>query len=371
MGNQLKKKEKSNKKETPESKEEKDLKAKYPDAIYLKDEKSTNKIKLELLNKQYHSKDNDPIEDILVHPNFTDSIIIATRTGKIKLYSDITKMQQPYNGNETILYDAKERIYSMILLKKNNNNICISLAYKILVLSFNKKKSLEKEYEFYDDNPQIKTPSLLELENGNIISAGGYITYWVKNNQDYNKATNAIQDDIQSRFINLVEFPDLKTIIITQQDTHLIYFLKYTNANIQLIKKIEKHSSIWYKGSAQRISSNYMIMVGKFELNAIDGTNGEIANRYPGIDKGALLNLTQSDSEDNVWLLTDFLGNYIEFYTQEGSDLVFLDKVMLEDYMKISWANQLVRINKECFVAINHNGGIFAFKMNFTENTPN
>ena len=112
-------------------------------------------------------------------------------------------------------------------------------------------------------------------------------------------------------------------------------------------------------------------MVGKFELNAIDGTNGEIANRYPGIDKGALLNLTQSDSEDNVWLLTDFLGNYIEFYTQEGSDLVFLDKVMLEDYMKISWANQLVRINKECFVAINHNGGIFAFKMNFTENTPN
>ena len=52
MGNQLKKKEKSNKKETPESKEEKDLKSKYPDAIYLKDEKSTNKIKLELLNKQ-------------------------------------------------------------------------------------------------------------------------------------------------------------------------------------------------------------------------------------------------------------------------------------------------------------------------------
>ena len=84
-----------------------------------------------------------------------------------------------------------------------------------------------------------------------------------------------------------------------------------------------------------------------------------------------MLNLTQSDSEDNVWLLTDFLGNYIEFYTQEGSDLVFLDKVMLEDYMKISWANQLVRINKECFVAINHNGGIFAFKMNFKENTPN
>ena len=48
MGNHLKKKEKSNKKETSES-EEKDLKAKYPDAIYLKDEKSTNKIKLELL----------------------------------------------------------------------------------------------------------------------------------------------------------------------------------------------------------------------------------------------------------------------------------------------------------------------------------
>ena len=49
MGNQFKKKEKSDQGDTPEEIEEKKLIAKYPDAIYLKDDKSTNKIKLALL----------------------------------------------------------------------------------------------------------------------------------------------------------------------------------------------------------------------------------------------------------------------------------------------------------------------------------
>ena len=366
MGNQFKKKEKSGQGDTPEEIEEKKLIAKYPDAIYLKDDKSTNKIKLALLNKQCHSEKTDPIDDILVHPNFTNSIIFSTRSGKIKLYTDITNTQQGSNPNEKILYNAEGRIYSMILLKKRNNNICISLANKILILTFNGENNLEKDLELTDK--EIKEPSLVELENGNIISAGGFIICWIKVNMNYNKASDTIKDDTDFRFINLVEFPKLNTIIITQQDTHIIYFLKYNNTSIQLIKKIENHSSIWYKHSAQRITNNYMIMVGKFELNAIDGSNGEITNRYPGIDKGSLLNLTQSNlEEDDIWIVTDYYGNYFEFYTQEGSDLVLLDKIMLEEDLQIKWANQLVRINKECFVAVNHYGSIFVFKVGLND----
>jgi len=365
MGNQFKKKEKSGQGSTPEEVEEKKLIAKYPDAIYLKDDKSTEKIKLALLNKQCHSEETDPIDDILVHPNFTNSIIFSTRSGQIKLYTDITNAQKGFNPNEKILYDGGERIYSMILLKKRNNNICISLANRILILTFNAENKLEKDLEITDK--EIKESSLLELENGNIISAGGFIICWIKDNMKYNKAPDTIQDDKDFRFVNLIEFPKLNTIIITQQDTHIIYLLKYYNTSIQLIKKIENHSSIWYKHSAQRITNNYMIMVGKFELNAIDGSNGEIANRYPGIDKGSLLNLTQSNSENDIWIVTDYYGNYFEFYTQEGSDLVFLDKIVLEEDLQIKWANQLVRINKECFVAVNHFGSIFAFKVGLNE----
>ena len=369
MGNQFKKKEKPDVKpdikpdvkETPEEMEEKKLLEKYPDAIYLKGEKSTGKIKLSLLNKHYHSEKTDPIEDILIHPKFTNSIIISTRTGKIKLYSDITSPQQNLNSNGILLFDTEERIYSMILLKNRNNNICISLANKILILSFNEGNLLEKNLELVDTSRQMKEASLIELVNGNIISAGGCIMCWTKNNMEYKKATNTIQDNIGCRFINLVEFPMLNTIIITQQDTHLIYFIKYDQANIELIKKIENVPSIWYRQSAKRVTRNYMILVGKFELNAIDGTNGEIVNKYPGIDKGSMLNLTQSNSEDDIWILTDYFGNYFEFYRQEGSDFVLLDKIYLEDYMKISWDNQLARINKECFVAVNHYGGIFVF----------
>ena len=362
MGNQFKKKEKSNDNTTPEETEEKKLLEKYPNAIYLKDEKSAGKIKLSLLNKHYHSEQTDPIEDILVHPKFTNSIIISTRSGKIKLYTDITSTENNFNSNEKILYDAQERIFSMIVLKHLNNDICISLANKILILSFNEQNVLEKNLELIDSSKKMKEATLIELANGNIISAGGCIMYWTKNNMEYNNSDYIIEDDIGCRFINIVEFPMLNTVIITQQDTHLIYFIKYDKRNIELIKRIEDVPSIWYRQSAKRVTRNYMIMVGKFELNAIDGTNGEIVNKYPGIDKGSMLNLTQSNSEDDIWILTDFYGNYFEFYIQEGSDFVLLDKIELEENMKISWDNQLARINKECFVAVNHYGGIFVFK---------
>ena len=365
MGNLFKKNEKQVAKATPEEKVEANLIKSHPDAIYLKEDKSTFKIKLSLLNKQYHSEKKDPIEDILVHPNFTNSIIISTRSGKIKLYTDITTT----NSNEKILYDANERIYSMIVLKHLNNNICISLANKILILSFKEEYILEKNLELIDTSNQMKEASLIELDNGNIISAGGCIICWAKNNNEYNKANNIIKDDSGFRFLNLVDFPLLNTIIITQQDTHIIYFIKYNPENIELIKKIEDVPSIWYKQSAKRVTNNYMIMVGKFELNAIDGTNGEIVNKYPGIDKGSMLNLTQNKSEDDIWILTDFYGKYLEFYIQEGSDFVLLDKISLEKNMEIAWYNQLVRINKECFVAVNYYGGIFVFKAELNDET--
>lgn len=369
MGNQFKRKEKPVVNLTPEEIEEKKLLEKYPDAIYLREEKSAGKIKLSLLNKQFHSEKKDPIEDILVHPKFENAFIISTRAGKIKLYTDITTTKENSNLKEKILYDGQEQIYSMIILKKRNNDICISLANKILILNFNGENVLEKNLELIDSSKQMYEASLLELENGNIISAGGYIICWTKNNMDYNKATYTIEGDFDRRFINLVEFPTLNTIIITQEGNHSIYFLKYDKANIELIKKIENVPSIWYKQTAKRVTNNYMILVGKFELNAIDGSNGEVANKYLGIDKGSLLNLTQGNSEDDIWILTDYYGNYFEFYAQEGSDFVFLDKIELEENWKIKWYNQLVRINKELFVAVNHDGGIFVFKWGLNEET--
>ena len=73
--------------------------------------------------------------------------------------------------------------------------------------------------------------------------------------------------------------------------------MKYNKTKIELIKKIENCPSIWYKGSAQKISDYYMLLVGKFELNVIDASNGEVANKYLGIDRGTLLNMKQSKNK--------------------------------------------------------------------------
>ena len=41
----------------------------------------------------------------------------------------------------------------------------------------------------------------------------------------------------------------------------------------------------------------------------------------------------------------------------------------MEKNMEIAWYNQLVRINKECFVAVNYYGGIFVFKAELNDET--
>ena len=46
-------------------------------------------IDLKRLNYQKHSNKKDPIEEVIVHPKFENSIIIACRSGQIKLYTNI------------------------------------------------------------------------------------------------------------------------------------------------------------------------------------------------------------------------------------------------------------------------------------------
>ena len=317
---------------------------------------------LDLLNKQKHSAEKDPIEEIIIHPKFENSIIIAIKSGKIKLYKDINKEK----FIEKILYDVKERIFTMILLKKNNNNIAVGLLNKILILSFSTKdlNKLELKSKLKDSDNSLKEVNLLELENSNIISAGEPIIYWLKTNDQYNKSKDNIINNKGERFINLVEFSEINTILATQEKTHEIYLIKYSKEKIELIKIIEDTSSIWYKGSAKKLSDYFMLMIGKFALNVIDVLNGEVCNKYPGIDKGTLLNLTQRDyEENNIWIITDFFGQYFEFYKQEGNDLIFIDKIELENDNEIKWNNKLVRINNECFVAVNNYGEIFIFNV--------
>ena len=138
MGNHLKKKEKNSQNDSKGRNEKNDKKSgkvniekndpslikDNPGAIVINADFSSNKIILQLLNKQTHSKDKDPIKEVMVHPNFKNGIIIACKSGKIKLYEDITQMHQN-NNNQKILFDAKEEILSMILLKKNDISVMI------------------------------------------------------------------------------------------------------------------------------------------------------------------------------------------------------------------------------------------------------
>lgn len=370
MGNTLKKNEKKNKKkekdkEKPKNKNKnikttEELIKNNPDALVIDDYISLDNIDLELLKKQNHSIEKDPIEEIIIHPKFENSIIIGSRSGKIKLYKNINERSI---SNEIILYNVNEKIFSMIVLKKNNNNIAIGLLNKILILIFNSKNLLEKELELIGFQSQLKEVNLLELSNSNIISAGDPFIYWEQNNNKYKQSGNIIQNDKKCRFINMVEFEEYNTILATQEKTHEIYLIKYDKEKIELIKKIEKCSSISYKGSAQKLSDNFMLLVGKFDLNVLDASNGEVTNRYIGIDKGSLLNLTENNNEDDIWIVSDFYGKFFEFYNQEGNDLIFLDKIELDEENEIKWNNRLVRINNQCFVVVNYLGEIFVFNV--------
>ncbi len=379
MGNQLKKKGKEKKTKNDSKnvkKKEEEIPGNerikeedYPDAKFLKEEKSLSKVNLVEINRQTHTLEKgikDPIVSVITHPNFIDSVIIATKQGKIKLFTNISQYHSK-NDNEFILYDFKKETSSLILLKKNNNKICVGSegCLSILIIESEKTANLDTILKNY----KIKEPALLEQENGNIISAGLPIILWKKNLNDY-KESNIIINDLECNFINILEFPEIKKILVTQENTHLIYYLQYkdNNSGLELIKKIEDIASIGYKNSAQKLSNNFMILIGKFRFNVIDALNGEVCNDYPGIDRAAIINLTEyEDDTENIWVISEYQGEFFEFYTQQGNDLVFLDRVNLKESKKISWKNTLVKINKECFVAVNWHGEIIAFKMNLSK----
>ena len=65
-------------------------------------------------------------------------------------------------------------------------------------------------------------------------------------------------------------------------------------------------------------------------------------------------------------IVSDFLGKNFEFYKQEGNDLIFYDKIELEEKDEIKMGNRLYKLKDNYFVAINHNGDIFVFNIKKT-----
>ena len=314
-------------------------------------------ISFKLLNNKKHSSMKDPIEEVIINPNSDNSIIIACRSGDIK---EVSKILKPNDIQFDILCSLGERIYSLILLKHSSNKFCVGLTNKIVILSLNQNHKLNKEVEFKCDGDR-EIYSLLELSNGNIISAGNNITLWIKQSPiKYNKS-NSVSVGIY-KIANLLEFPLYNTILATQENTHIIYLLKNETNSISCIAQKENIPSIGYKGSAEKLSKNNMILIGKFELNVIDPKNGVVCSRYPGIDRGSLLNLTQNYKENDFWVVSNYFGGFLEFYQQEGNDLIYYDKYEIDDRM-IKWGHRLVRINNECFAITNFYGEIFVFEV--------
>ena len=349
---------KKNKKPVPNNTPQTPIKEVAKEEIRL-DKYQPKNISLKLLNNIKHSSMKDPIEEaIIINPILCNSIIIACRSGDIKEVSNILK---PNDIKIDILYSLGERIYSLILLKQSSNKLCVGLANKIVIFSLNENHKLKKEAEFQcKEDGEIY--SLLELSNGNIISAGNNITLWIKKSPiEYNKS-NSVSVGFY-KIANLLEFPLYNTIIATQENTHIIYLLKNETNSISCIAQKENIPSIGYKGSAEKLSKNNMILIGKFELNVIDPKNGIVCSRYPGIDRGSLLNLTQNYKENDFWVVSNYFGGFLEFYQQEGNDLIYYDKYEFDDRL-IKWGHRLVRINNGCFVITNFYGEIFVFEIN-------
>ena len=357
MGNSNKKKLKENKDSCNNSQ-----KQEIPNVLQIEKYNPT-KLKLNLIKKIDAS---DTIEEVITSPDLKDSIIIACRKGEIKEIKNITS---PFKESEDIitLFPFSKRIYSLIILKKNSNNLCVGLDNEIVIVNL---KLNEKHYGMPVNGLICKEEgpinSLLELENGNIISAGKNIILWKKDSLNNYIQANSIPAGT-TRIINIIEFPLYNTIIATQEETHIIFLLKNNKDSIELIKKKENIPSIWYKGSAQNLSKNAMILIGKFEIDVIDPTNGEINARYPGIDRGTLLNFSENYHENDLWIVTNYMGRYLEFYKQEGNDLLYFEKYEFDECEKIGWGNRMVKINKEYFASINHYGNIFVFKVKILE----
>lgn len=235
----------------------------------------------------------------------------------------------------------------------------------IFKLNLNKSHTLEKELELKAES-EGPIFSLLELNNGNLISGGKDITLWKKESPTAYTKINSISADstINSKIINLVEFPFFNTIIATQENTHIIFGIKNEEASISLIKKVENVSSIGNKGSAKMLSKNALLFSGKFGLNTMDSSNGDVVSKYPGIDRGSLIKLSGKDDMDGLWVASNYLGRYFEFFEQEGNDLIYIGK---NKEKEISWGNGLVRINDKCFVAFNHYGVIYVFKVDYSD----
>ena len=359
MGNKFnpKKKEKKGKKEANDTNGKNEINNKN-------DQEENCKIKLNLLKKGGHTI-NCPIEDVISFPNLKETIIIGCRSG------NIVEMNHIISANKNIdsldLYNCQKRLYSLILLKYNNNKICVGLEKEIIIftLNFTKTHTLEKEKEI---NTEAEGPiySLCELNNGNLISGGKNITLWKKESStEYTKINHIpIDSTINSKIINLVEFPFFNTIIATQENTHIIFLIKNDETSISLIKKIEDVSSIGNKGSAKMLSKNTMLLSGKFALNTIDSSNGDVVSKYPGIDRGSLIKLSGDDDTNGFWVVSNYMGRHFEFFEQEGNDLIYAGK---NTEKEIGWGNGLVRINDKCFVAFNHYGTIFVFKVDYNK----
>lgn len=349
MGNANKKKSKENKKAKSQVNDKPQEKSENKVVI---EKYIPTKLHLELVKK---FEAQDTIEEVISHPYLTNSIIIACRKGDIKVLSDISSIIN--------LYSFLKRLYSLILLQKTKQ-LCVGLDNEIAILDLKKDENKLILNTTIKCNDEGGINSLLQLENENIISTGKNIILWKKNSSNEYKNVKSIPAGL-TRIINLVEFPYWNTIIATQEETHKIFVLKNNNDSIELIKEQTKIPSIWYKGSAQKLSKNAMLLVGKFELNVIDPFDGSVISRYPGIDRGTLLNFTEQYDEKDIWIVTNYMGRNFEFYEQEGNDLIYFEKYEFDESDKIGWGNRLVKINKECFATTNHYGVIHVFKIKF------
>ena len=332
-------------------------------------EEKKNLINLKLINKQTHSKQKDVIIDIIYFSYLENTIIIGTRSGEIKEISQITNEHdvQDYS-NILLLYSCSKTLYSLILLENNNNNFCVGLSDEILILKFNIQKKGLLDKHTVEKGIELHIPSegpihsLLELKNGNFLSAGKNIILWIKHTSLTYKEANKVPIG-NSRIINLVEFTFYNTILAIQENKNIIHIFKNNQNSISLVKTSENIPSIWYKGSCQKFSKNCMLLIGKFELNMIDPLNGEILSRYPLCGRGNLLNMSKKGKERGFWIISSFTGDYFEFYEQEGNDLLYYNKLDLSIDNKIGWGNKLVKINDKCFAVINHSGYLFVFEI--------